>query len=246
MEKKVKVYVGQASDLSKRITQHIVGKDWWESVVILTTKDDSMTHTDIDYLESVLIEKAMKIGSLDCDNKNKGNKQKVDKFRKISLEQYLDEALFLMQLIGITVFSNDKVNKTTKSLLNTVDITTKLALGKRAKSDAISYLKTKGVELSKDVTYAMRQENLDAYWANPQTKLLDTEWWIILNNNVDKELILLLVPKGTLKLRGDDEDGLFVRKDKTELMDIRLDMNTLIDKKSEIDFSLYVQKRIPY
>lgn len=92
----------------------------------------------------------------------------------------------------------------------------------------------------------MRQENLDAYWANPQTKLLDTEWWIILNNNVDKELILLLVPKGTLKLRGDDEYGLFVRKDKTELMDIRLDMNTLIDKKSEINFSLYVQKRIPY
>lgn len=35
-----------------------VGKDWWESVVILTTTDDSLTRTDIDYLESVLIEKA--------------------------------------------------------------------------------------------------------------------------------------------------------------------------------------------
>lgn len=44
------VYVGQSSDLSKRITQHTVGKDWWESVVILTTKDDSLTHSDIDYL----------------------------------------------------------------------------------------------------------------------------------------------------------------------------------------------------
>ena len=36
------VYVGQSSDLSKRITQQTVGKDWWESVVILTTKDDSL------------------------------------------------------------------------------------------------------------------------------------------------------------------------------------------------------------
>ena len=26
------VYVGQSSDLSKRITQHTVEKDWWESV----------------------------------------------------------------------------------------------------------------------------------------------------------------------------------------------------------------------
>lgn len=39
------VYVGQSSDLSKRITQHTVGKDWWESVVILTTKDDSLKET---------------------------------------------------------------------------------------------------------------------------------------------------------------------------------------------------------
>ena len=57
------VYVGQSSDLSKRITQHTVGKDWWESVVILTTKDDSLTHSDIDYLESVLIDKAWKWAS---------------------------------------------------------------------------------------------------------------------------------------------------------------------------------------
>ena len=55
------VYVGQSSDLSKRITQHIVGKDWWESVVILTTKDYGFNHADIDYLESVLIDKAQKI-----------------------------------------------------------------------------------------------------------------------------------------------------------------------------------------
>ena len=48
------VYVGQSFDLAKRVTQHTVGKDWWESVVILTTKDDSLNHADIDYLESVL------------------------------------------------------------------------------------------------------------------------------------------------------------------------------------------------
>lgn len=100
------VYVGQSSDLAKRINQHVIGKDWWESVVILTTKDDSLNHSDIDYLESVLIEKALKINRLDCDNKNKGNPPKVDKFRRVYLGQYLEEALFLMQLIGISVFND--------------------------------------------------------------------------------------------------------------------------------------------
>lgn len=103
-----RVYVGQASDLERRIKQHLAGKDWWERVVLLTTQDDSFTRTDIDYLESVLINKAEKAQSLDSDNKNRGNDPKVDKFRRVTLDQYLDEALFLMELIGISVFTNKK------------------------------------------------------------------------------------------------------------------------------------------
>jgi len=109
-----RVYVGQAQDLERRIKQHLTGKDWWERVVLLTTQDDSFTRTDIDYLESVLINKAEKAQSLDSDNKNKGNNPKVDKFRKVNLDQYLEEALFLMELIGITVFSNSKKRTTSK------------------------------------------------------------------------------------------------------------------------------------
>ena len=109
-----RVYVGQASDLERRIKQHLAGKDWWERVVLLTTQDDSFTRTDIDYLESVLISKAEKAQSLDSDNKNKGNNPKIDKFRKVNLDQYLDEALFLMELIGISVFSNNKKRTTSR------------------------------------------------------------------------------------------------------------------------------------
>ena len=103
-----RVYVGQSSDLEKRVKQHVIGKLWWERVVLLTTKDDSFTRTDIDYMESVLIQKAESAKSLDSDNKNKGNAPKVDKFRKVALDQYLEEALFLMELIGISVFTNPK------------------------------------------------------------------------------------------------------------------------------------------
>ncbi len=102
------VYVGQSSDLAKRLSQHMNGKDWWESAVIITTKDDSLNHSDIDYLENVLIDRALALKKLDCDNKKSGNPPKVDIFRKVFLGQYLDEALFLMQLIGIRVFAEEK------------------------------------------------------------------------------------------------------------------------------------------
>ena len=236
------VYVGQSSDLAKRITQHIVGKDWWENVVILTTTDDSLTHTDIDYLESVLIERALKINRLDCDNKNKGNNPKVSKFQKVVLDQYLEEALFLMMLIGITVFNDKKSG----ILLNTIDTKTKLALGKRAKSDAIAYLSDKGVTVGTKVTYAVKQPDKDEFWANPRKSLLHQDWWLILNDNKKMELIVLNVPKDALPIKTGSENGLLLRVDKPELIDLNINTNTLEDRKSGISFDKFIVKRIKY
>ena len=101
------VYVGQASDLERRTRQHLADKNWWTRVILMTTKDDSFTASDIDYLESRLIDLAGKAGKSDSDNRKRGNPQKVDEFRQAELEQYLEEALFLLELIGILVFKKD-------------------------------------------------------------------------------------------------------------------------------------------
>ena len=236
------VYVGQSSDLSKRITQHTVGKDWWESVLILSTKDDSFTHSDIDYLEAVLINKAFSINRLDCDNKNKGNKPKVSKFRKVFLDQYLEEAMFLMQLIGITVFSTKKKG----SLINTIDVKTRLAIGKRAKADAIKYLQEKGIIVGKKTTYAVKQQGKYEFWANPKKELLSYEWWLILNNNERMELIVMRIPPKELSLKTKDAPGLLVRPDKRDLIDLSINTETFVDRRSGVDFKPFIEKKIKY
>ena len=239
---KAMVYVGQSTDLAKRINQHIVGKDWWESVVILTTKDDSFTHSDIDYLESVLIDKALKTNRLDCDNKNKGNDPKVSKFQKVVLDQFLEEAFFLMRLIGITVFSK----KRTDGIIDTVETKTKLAVGKRAKSEAITFVKENGVLVGNNVTYAVKQEGKDEFWANPRTNLLNKEWWLILNNNIAMELIVIQILPNVFSLKTKTSNGLQVRQDKPDLIDLNIKIETLKDRKSNVDFTPYVVKRIKY
>lgn len=236
------VYVGQSSDLSKRITQHIVGKDWWESVVILTTKDDGFNHADIDYLESVLIDKAQKINRLECDNRNKGNQPKVTKYQKVNLDQYLDEALFLMQLIGITVFTDKKTNP----LFNTIDMKTKLSLGKRTKSEAISFLALNGIPIGKNPTYAALQAKTGKFWANPKINLLNEDWEIILNNNELMELIVMRIPAKSLKIQSGNNIGLHVRQDKADRIDLNIDAKTFIDRTSKIDFSSFICKKIKY
>ena len=244
------VYVGQASDLAKRLNQHIIGKDWWESAVILTTKDDSLNHSDIDYLENVLIEKAFALKKLDCDNKKKGNPPKVDKFRKVYLGQYLDEALFLMQLIGINVFSETKVSNkpqtTAKPIINTLDVKTQLTIGKRAKSEAIDFLKEQGVQLAKKTCYAVRQAGKGYCWANPQATLLDNDWSFILNNTDSCEMIVMLIPANSLALKTNNTNGLKVRHDNAKRIDLKIDLDTLKDLISGTDFSVFVQARYNY
>lgn len=247
-----KVYIGQSSDLAKRLSQHIIGKDWWESVVILTTKDDSLNHADIDYLESVLIDKAFSVDRLDCDNKRKGNPPKVDKFRGVFLGQYLDEALFLMQLIGISVFSGPKQSHQKKSAgtstftIDTLDARARLSFGKGAKTEAVEYLKDNGVDIGKHINYSVLQSNGQEFWINPRTKMLSYNWNLILNDNVHHELITLTIPAETFSMRSEDSEGLVPRVDKPELIDLLIARETLVDKRSGMDFSPYVFRRITY
>lgn len=245
------VYIGQSSDLAKRITQHTIGKDWWESVIILTTKDDSLNHSDIDYLESVLIEKAKEIGRLDCDNRTKGNPVKVDKFRKVYLGQYLDEALFLLELIGVTVFNkrkstHNKKEKTSSTLINTLEVSTVLATGKRAKAEAIDYVKAQGISLENKISYANRQQHKQAFWLNPRPNVLSQDWNIILNDTELKELIIIRVPANTFKLRNNDDGQLFLRKDPPARIDLNIFVSTLKDARGYADFSNYVIGRVKY
>lgn len=250
---KEKVYIGQSSDLAKRLSQHIIGKEWWESAVILTTNNDSLNHSDIDYIEYVLIEKAFAIERLDCDNKKKGNPPKVDKFRKVVLEQYLEEALFLMQLIGIDVFSENKAGKHKKTsngnksaLIETIVDNNKSLVEMRAKAEAVQFLMDRGIKLEKKINYAAIQAGKNVFWLNPNVSCLENDWSLILNDINALELIVLRVPEKSLSLSSAVNKGLKVRNDQPKRIDLKISSDSLIDMVSKVDFSKYVIKRIKY
>ena len=243
------VYIGQASDLAKRINQHIMGKQWWERVVVLTTSDDSLNRSDIDYIEASLISKAVKIEKLDCDNKTMGNKQKVSKFREVELEQYLDEALFLLELIGITVFCEE--NKKTKSknaaeFISSVKNSSKTQREIREKKEAVAFLIERGIEISKTMNYGKLQPNKPEFWLNPQTSVVEKDWDLILNNQEACELIFIHIPANTFSMRKAGKTGLIARHDLPKRIDLNINCETLIDRRSKCDFSKCSVTRIKY
>ena len=73
--------------------------------------DDSLNDFDIDYLEAELFRLAVAAKNSPLDNQNKENRRKVDEFRQNELDQYLDEALILLDLIGVRIFGNQTEKK---------------------------------------------------------------------------------------------------------------------------------------
>lgn len=96
------IYIGQASNLARRTKQHLE-EDWWTRVIFMTTKLDNLYASDIDYLETHFINLALEL-NLNLKNARKGNPQKVDTYHKVKLDTYINEALLLLNVIGVNVF----------------------------------------------------------------------------------------------------------------------------------------------
>ncbi|WP_018878680.1 GIY-YIG nuclease family protein [Thioalkalivibrio sp. ALE28] len=61
------VYIGESDDVGKRLKQHNRteeqgGKDFWEKVCLITSKDQNLTKAHVKVLESLLIQQAQRVG----------------------------------------------------------------------------------------------------------------------------------------------------------------------------------------
>jgi len=242
------VYVGQATDLRSRIKQHKLSKDWWERVILLTSKKDELNQSHITYLEAALIQKATECGTNDIENKTKGNKHNLDKYERRLLDQYLEEAYFILELIGVTAFQK---NKKAKSKINTVlppiENKTTGQIDLRAKKEVGDYLKENNVELFTFFSYAKLQEKKKVFWINPDVDLIKTDWMIVLNNQVDRVIHILKVPGNTFMCSLNHEKGVLrIRPDKPMYLDINIDAKNFVDSGSKTSFKEFVFKSLKY
>ena len=242
------VYVGQATDLKSRIKQHKLSKDWWERVILLTSKKDELNQSHITYLEAALIQKAEECGTNDLENKTKGNKHNLDKYETKLLDQFLDEAYFVLELIGVTVFIKGAPKKNpSKTVLPPIPFTSEKEKELRAKSEAFLYLKENGLDIPKNASYAKLQEKKKSFWINPRTDLLEEKWVLVLNNQATKTIYILEVPENTFSWAyKKDGKSLVVRKDRPYYIDLNIDCTSFVDTRSKLNFSSFIKHTIKY
>ncbi|QWQ39621.1 GIY-YIG nuclease family protein [Streptomyces sp. YPW6] len=101
----VRIYIGEGEEVRIRLDAHVREKDFWSSAFVLTTKDDSLNKAHIRYLEARLIAMAQTAQIAGVENAtNPAALGRLSEPETSDMEAYLDEALILLPLLGVTAF----------------------------------------------------------------------------------------------------------------------------------------------
>ena len=98
------VYIGKTRRMALRIKEHSKAgkKDYWRNVLYFVTKDNSLSSTEIEYLEWLLINKATEAGNYQLDNGNHGCKEEpqVEPAKCSDFADYYNQIVALTEVLG--------------------------------------------------------------------------------------------------------------------------------------------------
>jgi hypothetical protein len=99
-----KVYIGQTGDLKARLTKHNKEKDFWERVLVLISRTDSLTQTHTLFLEWFSIKTAGTAGRFSLENGNSGARPHTPAPLEADCHEIFETARTLYATLGYPVF----------------------------------------------------------------------------------------------------------------------------------------------
>lgn len=98
-------YIGEGDNVVKRLANHNSTKDFWEDVVIITSKDMNLTKAHVRYLESELITLAQNIGRVDLYNGNvPSGGAALPEADESDMKYFIGQIRILMPVLGFDIF----------------------------------------------------------------------------------------------------------------------------------------------
>ena len=114
---KPKVYIGEAENVWDRLKSHDLKKDFWNEVIIFTSKDDNLTKSHVKYLESRIVEVSRETERYNLENENKPTLSSLPLPDRDAMEEFLSNIKlltgtfghkFLENTISVSVTSDNK------------------------------------------------------------------------------------------------------------------------------------------
>jgi hypothetical protein len=94
------VYVGEAEDVLERLKQHLAKKEFWQEVLIFSSKDENLTKSHVKYLEARLVDQARKAGRYMVQNGNQPPQSGLPLADRDAMEEFLQQVPLLLGVLG--------------------------------------------------------------------------------------------------------------------------------------------------
>ncbi len=102
---RARVYIGESDDVAQRLRQHNRpqeqgGKDFWERVCLITSKDQNLTKAHVKYLESQLIQIASQTGRCVVGNSTAHSYTNLPESDRADMAFFLEQIRIVLPVLG--------------------------------------------------------------------------------------------------------------------------------------------------
>jgi hypothetical protein len=99
-----RAYIGEGEDISARIRQHDVKKEWWNSAVLVTASANRLNKAHVRYLEARLIGLAKVIGHTPLDNLTVPVLPVLSEADNAKMEAFLENLQIVLPAVRVDMF----------------------------------------------------------------------------------------------------------------------------------------------
>lgn len=142
------VYIGEAENVWDRLKNHDSQKDFWNEVIIFTSKDDNLTKSHIKYLESRIVEVASQTKRYGLKNGNNPSLSSLPLPDKDAMEEFLSNIKILTGTLGHKFLENPISIKNIPEIDITISSTTNSNTILDPKEELELYLNVSEIEAS--------------------------------------------------------------------------------------------------
>lgn len=108
-----KIYIGEGDPLLDRLQSHEQTKNFWDLLIVFTSKDKNLNKAAIQYVEAHLIQLAKRDGRFAIVNRNDPKEPSLSEMERAICDGYLRELLLCLPVLGVNL--NREVSSLTPS-----------------------------------------------------------------------------------------------------------------------------------
>jgi len=97
------LYVGEAENVWSRLQDHVKKKDFWNRVVLFTSKDENLTKSHVKYLEARIFDIAKSVGRSKLENGTVPQTPSLPRADRAAMEEFLEPLRVLLSALGFNV-----------------------------------------------------------------------------------------------------------------------------------------------